>query len=45
MNLCHSLLNLFLSAFDQLMVLFPYLIAGPLVARTTPRGASPWARS
>jgi peptide/bleomycin uptake transporter len=31
-----SLLNLFLSAFDQIMVLFPYLIAGPLVFADDP---------
>jgi peptide/bleomycin uptake transporter len=31
-----SLLNLFLSAFDQLMILFPYLIAGPLVFADDP---------
>jgi len=31
-----SLLNLFISAFDQLMVLFPYLVAGPLVFADDP---------
>ena len=31
-----SLLNLFLSAFDQMMVLFPYLVAGPLVFADDP---------
>ena len=31
-----SLLNLFLSAFDQIMVLFPYLVAGPLVFADDP---------
>jgi len=31
-----SLLNLFLSGFDQLMVLFPYLVAGPLVFADDP---------
>ena len=31
-----SLLNLFLSTFDQMMVLFPYLLAGPLVFADDP---------